>query len=148
MKDGYKEDRSLKEMIGLAKQVPDLEGIELVEGWHVSADTLKDVKELVKEAGLVVTVVHPDLWTTKKWAFAMVCDHNPNVHVGIEYKIKEPRVHMHFGTLGKVMLLVNEWLKSLRALIDKIGMKKVQQTIKQEDAIETLALIREAMFGG
>lgn len=56
-------------MIGLAKQVPDLEGIELVEGWHVSADTLKDVKELVKEAGLVVTVVHPDLWTTKKWAF-------------------------------------------------------------------------------
>lgn len=40
------------------------------------------------------------------------------------------------------------WLKSLRVLIDKIGLEKVQQTIKQEDAIDALALIREAMFGG
>jgi len=307
VKDGYKEDKSLKEMIGLAGQVPDLEGIELVEGWHVSTDNLKEVSGWVNEAGLVVTVVHPDLWTTKKWAsgalaasdkktreqatgvvknamdmseqlganlvdvwfgqdgweyaftqdymkawdlgaeaLAMVCDHNPNVRVGIEYKIKEPRVHMHFGTLGKVMLLVNEvnrpnlgiiidfghaffgyenaaqaiaickragnklfhthfndnyrmwdddmipssvniidyiellywleltgydgwysldifpyredgvraanesirWLKSLRTLIAKIGMEKIQRTIKQEDAIEALALIREAMLGG
>jgi xylose isomerase len=169
VKDGYKEDKSLKEMIGLARQVPDLAAIELVEGWHVNRDTVEEVRGWVGEAGLAVSVVHPDLWTTKQWAagalaaadpktrkqarqvvknamdmsarlnanlvdvwFGMdgweyaltqdylkawdraveslveVCDHNPQVRVGIEYKIKEPRVHMHFGTLGKVMMLVHE----------------------------------------
>lgn len=39
------------------------------------------------------------------------------------------------------------WLKALRALIRKIDMEKIQQIIKLEDAIETLALIREAMLG-
>lgn len=32
VKDGYKADKSLKEMVGLAGQVPNLKGIELVEG--------------------------------------------------------------------------------------------------------------------
>ncbi len=124
---------------------------------------MKEVYGWVNEAGLAVTVVHPDLWTTRKWgsgalvasnnkarekaievvknamdmseqlganpvdvwfgqdgweyafthdymkawdlvaeSLAIECDHDPKVHVGIEYKIKEPRVHMHFGTLGKV----------------------------------------------
>ena len=62
-----KEDKSLKEMIGLAGQVPDFKVIELVEGWHVSNDTLKEVKGWVNEAGLSATAVHPDLWITKKW---------------------------------------------------------------------------------
>jgi len=41
-----KEDNCLEEMIGLAGQVLDRRGIELVEGWNVCDDALKEVMRL------------------------------------------------------------------------------------------------------
>ena len=64
--EGYKEKKSVKEMIQLATQVPDLTAIELVEGWHVNKDTINEVKAWIDETDLKVSIIHPDLWTTKK----------------------------------------------------------------------------------
>lgn len=182
VKDGYKEDRSVKELIGLAKKVPQLEAVELVGGWHVNTSNVDEVNEWVKDAGLKVAIVHPDLWTQKKWAFGglastnektyleakqtvknaidmavktgsnlidiwfgqdgweysmtqdyeknwdravkaliEITDYNPNVRIGIEYKIKEPRTHMHFGNFGKVMMLINEVNKPNLGIILDFG---------------------------
>jgi xylose isomerase len=35
-----------------------------------------------------------------------VADHNPNIRLGVEYKIKEPRTHCFVGTVGKTILLL------------------------------------------
>ena len=45
---GYKESITMKEMINSTKSIPDLEGVELVEGWNVTNDNLEEVKDLLQ----------------------------------------------------------------------------------------------------
>ena len=66
VQEGYKERKTIKELIDCAAQVPDLEAIELVEGWHVSTETLDEVYGWVKEENLKVSLIHPDLWTQRR----------------------------------------------------------------------------------
>ena len=44
--EGYSPKKSFEEMMRAAKGVPDLEGIELVGGWHL---TSKNAREVVKK---------------------------------------------------------------------------------------------------
>lgn len=166
---GYKEPITMKEMINSTKSIPDLEGVELVEGWNVTNDNLEEIKDLLAEANLKTSMIIPELFTTKKWAkgslssndpkiredakqvirnavdmakkldcdmidiwlgqdgwdycftqdyikawdrivegLTEVADYDKSVKIAIEYKIKEPRVNMHVGTVGKVLLLLQE----------------------------------------
>lgn len=37
-----------------------------------------------------------------------IADHNPAIKIGIEYKIREPRIHQFIGNLGDAMCLVKD----------------------------------------
>lgn len=54
-------------MIELATKVPDLAGIELVGNWHVNDENMPRMKQLLKEKGLEVSMLVPDLFTQAKW---------------------------------------------------------------------------------
>jgi xylose isomerase len=48
-------------------------------------------------------------------------DHNKNVTIGIEYKIKEPRTHIFIGTIGKLLLLIDRVKRDNLGVILDIG---------------------------
>lgn len=166
---GYKPKVSVSEMIKSASKVPNLEGIELVETWHITKENADNILQELKSAGLKLALILPDLWASGKWGMGtftskdekirqeavdstkrvmdlaalsgcnlidvwlgqdgydypfqadyieawdwMVeilrecADHNKNVTIGIEYKIKEPRTHIFIGTIGKLLLLIEK----------------------------------------
>ncbi len=58
---------TMEEMLDLAAQVEELDGLEIVGNWHVNDDTVDRVKQLFAERGLAISMVVPDLWTQAKW---------------------------------------------------------------------------------
>jgi len=167
--EGYSPKKSFDEMMKAAREVPDLEGVELVGGWHLTRDNAHEVVKKVEDYGLRVSVIIPELWSSAKWglgSFAardkkvredavdevkramdlarevgceivspwfgqdgydysfqadyirvwdwiveglLECaDYLPEVKIAVEYKIKEPRTHCFIGTVGKVILLIQE----------------------------------------
>jgi xylose isomerase len=54
-------------MLDLAATVPGLEGVELVGNWHINDENMADVKKAVKDRGLEICMLTPDLWTQAKW---------------------------------------------------------------------------------
>jgi sugar phosphate isomerase/epimerase len=44
-------------------------------------------------------------WETMIQLVKEVADYDPKVRIGLEYKIKEPRIHCYVGTIGKTILL-------------------------------------------
>ena len=166
---GYKEAVPIPEMIKTAAKVPDLQGVELIETWHINQDNVDDVLGQLDAVGLQATLLIPDLWASGKWgmgsytandekirqdavdttkramdmaaqvgcnlvdvwlgqdgydycfqtdylkawermveALQECADHNPDVMIGMEYKIKEPRTHCFIGTVGKMLLLFDK----------------------------------------
>ena len=59
--------RTVPEMIKLAAKVEDLSGIELVGTWHINDESIQEVKKVVQDVGLKVSMVVPDLWAQAKW---------------------------------------------------------------------------------
>lgn len=59
--------RTISEMIKLAAKVEDLSGIELVGTWHINDENIQEVKKVVQDVGLKVSMVVPDLWAQAKW---------------------------------------------------------------------------------
>lgn len=64
---GYKPAVPIADMIKTAATVPDLQGIELVETWHINAANADEVLRQLKAAGLTLTLLIPDLWASGKW---------------------------------------------------------------------------------
>ncbi len=65
--DGYGPRRSTEELIQAAAGIPGLSGVELVGKWHVNDDNLTAIRSQVRDAGLKVTCVTPDIWASAKW---------------------------------------------------------------------------------
>ncbi len=59
--------RTISEMLKLAAKVEDLSGIELVGTWHINDENIQEVKKVVHDEGLKVSMVVPDLWAQAKW---------------------------------------------------------------------------------
>ena len=132
--EGYKERKTTRELIRLSTQVPDLTAIELVEGWHVNKQTVDEVKGWVDEAGLQVSIIHYELLY---WLEATGYDGWYSLDI---FPYREDGVKAADESI--------KWLKSLRKLIEKIGMDNIKKVIEKEDPVATLAMIREAhVFG-
>ena len=179
---GYKPEVPLKEMIKAAATVPDLQGVELVETWHINQESADEVLSDLASAGLKLSMLIPDLWASGKWgngSFAakdekvrrdavetvkramdmaaqvgsnivdvwlgqdgydypfqvdylkawdrMVeglrecADHNPDVILGMEYKIKEPRTHCFIDGIGKQVLLFDAIKRDNLGIVLDVG---------------------------
>ena len=179
---GYKPAVPISDMIKTAAKVPDLQGVELVETWHINQENADTVLAELDEAGLQLTVLIPDLWASGKWglgtyasndekirqeavdttkramdmaaqvgcnlvdvwlgqdgydycfqsnylkawgriveALQECADHNPEVTIGMEYKIKEPRTHCFIGTIGKILLLFDKVGRDNMGVILDVG---------------------------
>lgn len=65
---GYgKGGKTMEEMLDMAVQVKELDGLELVSNWHINDDNITTVKKLFAERNLKICMVVPDLWTQAKW---------------------------------------------------------------------------------
>ena len=58
---------TLEELFDLAKTVDGLKGIELVGNWHINDDNMLDIKKILQDRNLEVSMVTPDLWTQARW---------------------------------------------------------------------------------
>ncbi len=179
---GYKPKVPVSEMIKTASKVEDLQGVELVETWHINQDNADEILADLKSVGLKLSMLLPDLWASAKWGMGTFtsnkekirqeaadttkramdlaahagcniidvwlgqdgydypfqadyiqawewtvevlrdcADHNKNVTIGIEYKLKEPRTHCFIGTIGKLLLLIDKVKRNNLGIILDIG---------------------------
>ena len=58
-----------------------------------------------------------DTWKWLKEGLAVCADHNDNVRVLVEYKLKEPRTHLFTNSAAKVILLLQD-LENVGCLLD------------------------------
>jgi len=190
---------TLEEMLSLAAQVPDLEGIELVGNWHVNDGNIHEMAHLLSDTDLKASMLVPDLWTQAKWgrgsfaapdektrreavaevkkvmdwALELGCeyidlwfgqdgydycfqsdfetawenlvlgvaecaDYQKEIKVCVEYKIKEPRTHIHIGTVGKTLLLVDEVARDNVGVLLDVG----HALAAGENVAESIALLQ------
>ncbi len=64
---GYKPQVSISEMIRAAARVPGLQGVELVETWHINEENTDAVLAELRASGLQLTLLLPDLWASGRW---------------------------------------------------------------------------------
>src|SRR5512133_79233 len=76
---GYGERYDTEQLIQFATTVPDLSGVELVGMWHVNDQNVEQIRRWVKDAGLVVTCVTPDIWASAKWGKGSFASNDPQI---------------------------------------------------------------------
>jgi len=68
---------TMDEMLDLAVKVKDLDGLELVGGWHVNDQNIKEVGKKLKDRGFKLSMLVPDLWTQAKWGRGSIAATDP-----------------------------------------------------------------------
>jgi sugar phosphate isomerase/epimerase len=68
---------TMEEMLDLAVQVEELDGLEIVGNWHVNDDNIGQVKKMFADRKLEISMVVPDLWTQAKWGKGSLASHDP-----------------------------------------------------------------------
>jgi sugar phosphate isomerase/epimerase len=64
---GYGERLTTDQLIQAATQVEGLSGVEVVGLWHVNDGNVEQIRRQIRDAGLEVTCVTPDIWASGKW---------------------------------------------------------------------------------
>jgi xylose isomerase len=64
---GYGQDQSLEDQFNSAAQVPYLEGVELVGTWHLTPDTLPEVRQHLARTELEPVSAIPNLFGHARW---------------------------------------------------------------------------------
>lgn len=86
---GYGDRFPTDELIKLATTVPDLSGVELVGLWHVNDENVHQIRQWVKDAGLTVTCVTPDIWASAKWGKGSFASNDPTVRRDAIQEVKK-----------------------------------------------------------
>lgn len=76
---GYKPKVSVSEMIKAASKVPDLQGVELVETWHINKENAGEVITELKQYKLQVVLLLPDLWASAKWGMGSFASNDEKI---------------------------------------------------------------------
>ena len=76
---GYKPSVPLKDMIQAATKVTDLDAVELVETWHINQENKNEIIQELKNAGLKLSLLIPDLWASGKWGMGSLSSSDENV---------------------------------------------------------------------
>ena len=67
VQSGYGPRYTMQQVFERITKVPDITGVELVGNWHINDDNFVEVTDMLKDCGLGVCMVVPDLWTQGKW---------------------------------------------------------------------------------
>ncbi|NPV86196.1 MAG: TIM barrel protein [Anaerolineae bacterium] len=86
---GYGERYPTEELIRLATSVPGLSGVELVGLWHVNDQNVEQIRRWVKDAGLIVTCVTPDIWASAKWGKGSFASNDPAIRRDAIQEVKK-----------------------------------------------------------
>jgi xylose isomerase len=86
---GYGERLSSEELIQAATQVEALTGVEVVGFWHVNDDNVEQVHRQIRDAGLEVTCVTPDIWASGKWGWGSFSSSDPQIRRDAIHEVKK-----------------------------------------------------------
>lgn len=81
--------KTMEEMLDLAVQVKELDGLELVSNWHVNDKNINYVRKIFAENNLKICMVVPDLWTQAKWGKGSLASNNPSIRRAAIQEIKK-----------------------------------------------------------
>lgn len=76
---GYGERLTTEQLIRAATQVEGLTGVEVVGMWHVNDGNVAQIRRQIKDAGLEVTCVTPDIWASPKWGWGSFASNDPQI---------------------------------------------------------------------
>ncbi len=86
---GYGQRATVEEMIESATKVEGLTGVEVVGLWHVNDDNVQQVNRRIKDAGLAVTCVTPDIWAQAKWGRGSFTSNDPAIRRAAIQEVKK-----------------------------------------------------------
>jgi sugar phosphate isomerase/epimerase len=86
---GYGERRNTDELIKLATQVEGLTGVEVVGLWHVNDQNVDQIRRQIKDAGLEVTCVTPDIWASSKWGWGSFTSNDAKIRKAAIQEVKK-----------------------------------------------------------
>ncbi len=76
---GYTEDRTFDQMLADARKVPNLKGIEIVGGWHITDENADTVLKQINDAGFQLACVIPEIWANPKWGWGSFAATDPGI---------------------------------------------------------------------
>jgi sugar phosphate isomerase/epimerase len=86
---GYGPRATVEEMIEAATRVDSLTGVEVVGLWHVNDDNVEEVHRRIRDAGLEVTCVTPDIWAQAKWGKGSFTSNDPAIRRAAIQEVKK-----------------------------------------------------------
>ena len=76
---GYGERLTTDQLIRAATQVKGLTGVEVVGLWHVNDTNIEQIRKQIRDAGLEVTCVTPDIWASSKLGWGSFASNDPQI---------------------------------------------------------------------
>ncbi|MCL5986247.1 MAG: sugar phosphate isomerase/epimerase [Actinobacteria bacterium] len=69
---GYKKEVPVSKMLQQVAKLGILDGVELIGTWHVTDKNLNHIKKIVKDLGLTISCITPDIWAQAKWGYGSI----------------------------------------------------------------------------
>ena len=86
---GYGERLTTDQLIRAATQVEGLIGVEVVGLWHVNDSNVETIRQQIRNAGLEVTCVTPDIWASGKWGWGSFAANDPAIRRDAIQEVKK-----------------------------------------------------------
>ncbi len=86
---GYGQRLTTEQLIEAATKVPGLSGVEVVGLWHVNDSNVAQVHRRIRDAGLEVTCVTPDIWASPQWGRGSFASNDPAVRRAAINEVKK-----------------------------------------------------------
>ncbi len=86
---GYGERQTTDQLIRSATQVQGLTGVEVVGLWHVNDTNVEQIRRQIRDAGLEVTCVTPDIWASSKWGWGSFTSNDPAIRRAAVQEVKK-----------------------------------------------------------
>lgn len=86
---GYSTERSLEQLFDSASEVGELEGVELVGTWHLTPETLAEVRQHLERTGLVPVSVIPNLFGSARWGKGALSAHDSGIRREAVAEVKQ-----------------------------------------------------------
>ena len=87
--DGYGDRLDSDALIKAATHVEGLTGVELVGKWHVDDNNVDRLYHQIKDAGLEVTCITPDIWASGKWGWGSFTSNDPQTRRDAIQEVKK-----------------------------------------------------------